>query len=390
MAVASLTTLGLFGCDRRPLGGAPAEGELAEVTLALGETPASVRCVVVTVLTDKPDPRRFTPGGSQLFVLKRLPTGVVVFNVEAFAEPCSATAMAVPSWVADPVSVVLQPGANEAIAIKMRPNGQVSVSVDFSADGGPPRAPAGGACVADADCATGLRCAKDPAVPTGAGVCEAIPMATPVPVGPRVAMEFQGGKSYLLYADGGGEGCDTAGAGTSWVELVPGQTACLSGAGDVIPIEIESIDLCSADDTGGSCATCEDDSCLPVSCFPRVQLPEVDASCTRALPVPTARVRYLLFPHVDTRNPPARTAGLPALFTTSTRRQVTITPPANHLSFVRATMGAARPTPEQITHGDMCGGLNLCGIIPFREFAVSPFASWYFQSDNRLYSSPLY
>lgn len=190
------------------------EDGLAEVVLALTAAPADVRCIVITATTDRADVRRFDvgAGASTSFVLKRLPVGVVVFTVDAYAAACSAAAGTVPTWVGGPQTAGLTPGSNGTINIEMRRNGQLSVNVGFAPVPPLTCAPVGSACLIDSDCCAGGGCAIAPD-PGSIGVCK------PVVKAPSVALALKGEHHYILYSDAGGAGCGDPSATTSWLHV---------------------------------------------------------------------------------------------------------------------------------------------------------------------------
>jgi hypothetical protein len=388
------------GCSRAPLDDGGDAG-LAQVVLALDVAPADVRCVVVTASSDHADVRAFgvTPGKSTVFTLPRLPVGIVVFSVEAFATACGAAgADPAPTWVGGPSSVLLRPGANGPFAIAMRRNGAVKVSVDF--DGGaaaPVCAALGSACVSDGDCCNG-KCIVDAANATGVGVCQAAMVPPPPPPpppppappdGPKVDVTLTAEKSYLFFSTDGGPGCGDDSAGTYTVSIPASQTSvCIStSVGDVVPVPVDDTQVCSAGDV---CQSCQDDSCQPSSCFKPAPIAAAGAPCAHRLNALPGKLltTYVLLRRIDVKKPPARPEGLPRLITLGKTSVITVTPPADQPTFAVTRLGP--PLVQADNAGDMCGGLSLCGIVPYQAFGGFLFpTSWYFGGGS-LFSSPLF
>jgi hypothetical protein len=389
--VCGMIAMASAACGRPPLDDAAGAG-LAQVVLALDAAPADVSCVVITASTDHADRRAFsvTPGAATTFSLPRLPVGLVVFSVDAFAGACAGIGSAsVATWLGGPISAVLHAGANGPIAIAMHRNGEVKVSVDFGDGGaGPVCAAEAAACVSDADCCM-HRCAVDPAQASGVGICHAAVSPPPPPTGPSVDVEFVTGKSYLFYAIDGGPGCG-AGSSSTYAVSVSGNSGpvCVSAsAGDVVPVLVEQSSMCTP---GQGCEPCNDDSCQPVSCFPPPPLAAAGEPCALTLKFPPGRdgkADYLLLRRIDVKHPPARPDGLPRLIASQAdTRTVTITPPDDQ-PFAVTRLGV--PVVDDMMSGDMCGGLGLCGIVPYQLFGGSLFGSWFFSGGN-LFSSPLF
>jgi hypothetical protein len=368
------------GCSKGP---APSE-DLAEVVLSLVQAPTDVSCIAITLTSTQPQKQMFnvTPGGATSFSISRLPVGPVVISVDAFPTACSAvTGSTPPTWTGGPVSVVLKGGAN-LITIQMKRVGQVTVSVDFDPAPVPMCAANSAACVANADC-----CSNRCVIASGdtIGQCQAA-MPPPPPAGPSVQLNLVGGKNYLLYAIAGGPGCSTA--NTKSIIVPEFEGACVPpDVGDVIPVTVAGISVCQA---GGGCQPCNNgDNCNLPSCFQQIESVPADPGvgpCGVTLPNVMSTIQYLLFRKIDVHNPPARPEGLPRLIHSTTTGTVTITPAAAHQTFVVAELGP--PLFSADNGGDTCGGLGLCGIIPYS--AVGGFGDWSFFTGLSLYSSPLF
>jgi hypothetical protein len=364
----------VVGCSKSP----EAPEDLAEVVLSLIQAPSDVSCVAITLTSAQPQKYSFnvTPGGPSSFSISRLPVGPVVVSVDAFPVGCAAvTGATPPTWTGGPVSVVLKAGAN-LITIQMKRVGQVTVSVDFDPTPAPTCAAVNGACVADGDCCSN-RCVVASA---GAiGQCQAAmpPPPPPPPAGPSVQLAVVGGKNYLLYPIAGGTGCPES--NTRSIVVPEFEGACVSpDLGQVFAISVKQISVCEA---GGTCTPCDNDNCKLSSCFAEAALGA--GSCSVMLPVLDEAVQYVLLRKIDVSNPPARPEGLPRLLHSPTTGTVTVTPPSSQQFFVVADLGPVLSDPG----GDMCGGLGLCGIVPYQ---AGGFDGWSFFTGLTLFSSPLY
>lgn len=381
----------IVACSRPPLDDADGAG-LAQVVLALDAAPADVSCVVITASTDHADRRAFsvTPGAATTFSLPRLPVGLVVFSVDAFAGACAGLGSAsVATWLGGPVSAVLHAGANGPIAIAMHRNGEVKVSVDFGGGGAAPTCAAeGAACVGNADCCTN-RCVVDPAQASGVGVCQAAAAPPPPPPGPSFNFTFEGSKNYLFFPVDGAAGCGSD--ETLWVTVGQEPTCISPTVGDVIPVPVGEMSVCS---TATGCEPCDSDACHPKSCFAPAPIAPPGGACAFTLKAAAGEgaTTYLLLRRIDVHNPPARPDGFPRVIGVSgLTRAVTITPPDDQpiaVSLLGTPLGAGPETPG----GEMCGGLSLCGIIPYQIFGGSLFGSWFFNTGGggNLFSSPLF
>lgn len=124
----------------------------AEVSLAITEAPPDVSCIRVAAAGARTAVASFDvqTGQSTVYRFKGLPTGPVSFRAEAFPGPCSDDATE-STWLSDPVTVSLKPGANGTVTLAMRGRASIAVGVDFpgfgpgdwtSLDGSPPGTPA--------------------------------------------------------------------------------------------------------------------------------------------------------------------------------------------------------------------------------------------------------
>jgi hypothetical protein len=379
-------------CSRSPLEGGEGESDLAQVVLALDAAPADVGCVVITANTDHADRRAFsvTPGAATTFSLPRLPVGLVVFSVDAFAGACAGVgSTSVATWLGGPVSAVLHAGANAPIAIAMRRNGEVKVSVDFGAGGAAPVCAAeGAACVANADCCTN-RCVVDPAQASGVGVCQ-MAAPPPPPPGPSFTFAFEAAKNYLFFPVDGAPGCGND--ATLSVTVSGTEEICIPASlGDVIPVPVGPVSVCS---TATGCEPCTSDSCRPQSCFAAAPTAPAGGVCAFKLKVGPGEefTTYLLLRRIDVANPPPRPEGFPRVVGLSSHNaDVTITPPDDQPIAV-ARLGTPLAKGSENPGGEMCGGFSLCGIVPYQAFGGSLFGNWFFNAgpNGSLFSSPLF
>jgi streptogramin lyase len=98
-------------------------GDLATIKLDLGLAPANARCAIITVTpmtgTAVTQQIALVPEQSTVFTLSNLPTGTVTVTQQVFTVACAMTAGAQPTWVADPVTVTLQPGTSVDITFTL-------------------------------------------------------------------------------------------------------------------------------------------------------------------------------------------------------------------------------------------------------------------------------
>jgi hypothetical protein len=387
LAIVPLTLLLIGGCGRtardRP---APDDDGLAELVLALDAAPSNLGCIIITATsTGRPDPHSLpvSPGQETRFVLKRLPVGVVVLTVDAFASSCAAAAGTVPRWVGGPVSVTLAPGANGPVDIQMRRNTELSVNVGFDPAPDPRCAPAGSACLIDGDCCSGNQCAIE-------GDGGAIGQCKPVVMNsPSIALALAGEHHYLLYSSEMGPGCMDPGASTSWFRVNDAETTCVLSDVPVVVVPVVALDLCSVSPQGGQCTPClGDPRCKLSSCFPEAHHvpPGSDCPGTKITGL-TGLNDYLVLRKPDLTSPPARPDELPRLLTVAASDNVKAVAPAAHASFVKAALATEGLPPEMA--GDRCGGGGLCGVVPYAR-VTAPVAGFSFTSSFALSSSPLF
>jgi hypothetical protein len=359
------------GCARgnRP---PPADDGLAVLELALGQVPADLRCAVITVSAGAREVRKIDvqDGTDPSTVLRRLPVGLVVLSIDAYASGCAAvTEDSAPTWIGGPVSVTLRSGPNDPLTIAMRRAGQVRVTLDF--DGGTSDGPVavGSACVSDPDCAPN-RCVHPLADPAAAGTCQPAPVE-------GVGLRLAGGQAYLFYSPSGGPGCDPNTGNIFTVDVIPGADACVPAEldGSYAAVPVEALAVCSP---GQDCRPCTDDSCLPASCFQPLPPPDSATCTTRALPaLDGAITRYVLFPKVTTQPPPPPREGLPMVLSARAesnlplgQASVVITPPADHPAFVYGHLVPQAGSPES-SHEECGEPRSMCGVLPL--FAVKGF-----------------
>ncbi len=376
--VAAAALLGSAGCSEKSpdLAGTDLD-DTAQVTLALANTPAEVGCVVIQIAGATTIDRRFpNENSNSTFRLTRLPVGVAVFTVEAFSEACPAlTPASVATFVGGPVAVTLRPGLNDPFTIFMRRAAQVSVDVDFGAPGAAPTCAAeGSACTLDTHCCSS-RCVVPPSSDTGVGAC-----AAPLAPARAIPVTLINNRQHLFYPNGGGDHCPTSGGQIYTVTLQLGQARCLPSPmfDTASAILLSEPNVC---EVGAGCRPCEDEACLPSSCFPTAPLAPVGTQCPgRLLGAVVPNTRYLIV------IPPGTTqsqAGLPQFFQTTTSEVVSVTPPAGTDSFAMTTLGT-RLFPPDATGS--CGG-GLCGILEFQQYASLGGWSIGFTANNLFYTS---
>lgn len=169
------------------------EQDAGAIQLAVASAPQGTAClrVAITGPAGSTDVRTFdlTPGSPTQGTLSGLPVGAVGIKAEALDVVCSAaTPSSAPSWVSEPVSVVLTAGTAVPVKLVMQKAGQISVSVDWNSGGSGGTSGSGGAGgtagaggslldVAQALNGKMLRapCLQD----TAANVCQTVPTACP-------------------------------------------------------------------------------------------------------------------------------------------------------------------------------------------------------------------
>jgi hypothetical protein len=262
-------------CTRRTEPEAP-----ASVALALDSVPESLRCVAVSVLTDRTLRHTWDPTAVTTLEITGLRPGPMVLTVEAYEVGCAeATA---PTWLGGPVRVTLHPGDNGAVTVAMRPAGAASTRVTLDFDAGVSDfSPVGWACLADENCASHHCVFGD----GGVGTCQ--PPAVPPP--DAASGSVAGGTlptldqttGYLIYAPGNDSSCNLAQSDCSpenpclyAVTVRGGQPApCLPA--EMVAIPMTDLRLCTP---GGACTPCTSEDCYPTTCFQRPPGPG-DVTC---------------------------------------------------------------------------------------------------------------
>lgn len=115
------------------------EPDAGVISLAVASAPTGAACLRVTVEGASGSVQRtlrLSPGNPTTGTLSGLPLGQVSVEAEAFDYACSSlTNASVASWVSNPTSAILTPGAPVAVQLVMQKAGQISVSVDWSTGG---------------------------------------------------------------------------------------------------------------------------------------------------------------------------------------------------------------------------------------------------------------
>jgi hypothetical protein len=372
--------LALSGCGRaNPLPPATDGESAASVRLALGATPAEVKCVVVTVSAAKTERRVLEPAPG-VIALGRFAVGVTVFSVEAFAAACAnLSATSVPSWLGGPESVLLKPGEN-AVFIAMRPVGTATVTLDF--DGGQMCAPEGSACVTDKDCCSSAgRCAfaSDPGLPAGVGRCgpgdggtggAEAPTADPKN---QIGLDLDSQQPYVLYPPAKTAGCEMLGNRAVTVRVT--QKTCVPPQFlSHVVLAIEDLQLCTS---AGGCQMCSGSSCLPGACFKELQLAAAGSnSCPRDLvpSSPGTETHYLLLAKDPVSKEPK--SDLPMVIWVESNG--TIPFGENNLNLepqdATASVVVAR-TKRTSNPTDMCDE-GFCGTFPLKAASTFNFSPW--------------
>jgi hypothetical protein len=145
----------------------PAE-EVGVVRVAITSVPADVRCIRLTATGSRTVSRLFdvAPNMSSVLLMSGVPTGMVQFSGDAFADACGAvSAVSVPTWSSDPVGTQVSSGALADVTLVMHHNGRAQVSVDFQDDGGASCGQTGMGCMflagGTSTCCAGLACGFD-------------------------------------------------------------------------------------------------------------------------------------------------------------------------------------------------------------------------------------
>lgn len=127
-------TLGACACSAGVDGDGSGD-RIGSVTLALQRVPTSVLCVVIDAASaDYGTSRQFSVvGGSTNTTLDmgKLALGSTTLEGLAYDQACASIASATPSWIADPVTVVLEPGVRAAVDLTFRKNNSVVGTASF-------------------------------------------------------------------------------------------------------------------------------------------------------------------------------------------------------------------------------------------------------------------
>lgn len=136
----------------------------AVVTLAIATTPPDVACVQATVTSGTRRVVRSvdaSPGQPLAAKLMGLPTGSVQVLLEGFSAACAGVTVASePTWLSDPLPLMLSRGVPVPVKVVMRESGRINLEVDFVSDNGM------GTCATDSECSAGTRCIAGACVDT--------------------------------------------------------------------------------------------------------------------------------------------------------------------------------------------------------------------------------
>ncbi len=262
------------------------------VHLALTQVPSDVRCIRVTATASRVVTQLFdvAPGGSTVLQVTGVPTGVVQFTVDAFAETCGAvTSTTGANWSSDPVVVTVDSAVVGNIAVTMHRNGNVSISVDFPDGGMSSCIPLGAACstTPTTSCCPGTTC-------NAAGTCQSAASASctdTVKNGAETDIDCGGGTCTTC---GNGKLCNLASDCTSanCVANAAGTRTCQPAASASCTDTVKNGAETDIDCGGGTCAACGNGKVciLPADCASancvanaagtRTCQPAASASCT--------------------------------------------------------------------------------------------------------------
>jgi hypothetical protein len=127
----------------------PAGNRQGTATIALTATPEDVACVKLAAQGSSTVRQSFDvmAGGQTRLTMNGLPLGVVMFSGDAFATACASVGAAMPTWMADPVTITLVANVNAQLTLTMRRPGRATIDVGFQggADAGASDAPVGDA-----------------------------------------------------------------------------------------------------------------------------------------------------------------------------------------------------------------------------------------------------
>ena len=351
---------------------------VAEVALALAETPANVRCISVTASTSMASTRSFdVMAGAPTIWRWSLPVGVVVFTATAHNEACAGvTGDSVASWLGGPLSVTLVPGLN-TVTLHMRPIGAANVAVDFDPSAAPMCAPTGWACTASSQCCGGNTCTMGAAdLPEGVGRCQ-VPAPPP---GPAVTIPLRANVNYLVYPLDGAPDCQPTSGPPFIMSLARGERVCLPEAlGDVVAMRLGALQRCTATADGrGSCAPCAegDASCRPASCFAAAEKLPADDDCppNRTIFSPSVST-VLIIPRAAASG--MESPGAPRVVggTVADGTPFVVTPPPPQSGVVYGTLEGPVGRGDNVG-GESCGATNLCGLVDFTSTGF--FRGWSF------------
>ena len=123
------------GCAGAP--GAPWDDD-GRIVVFLNGAPADVLCVRLYVAGSSRGAVReiaVVAGAPVTADLSGLPTGSVQVRADAFPLACGAIdPVALPTWRSEVVTITLEPGVRQPLALVMLPNGVISIGVDWTAD----------------------------------------------------------------------------------------------------------------------------------------------------------------------------------------------------------------------------------------------------------------
>ena len=137
--IVGASAIALVSCTLSDSGSGEGDGEVGTARFSITEVPSDVHCARVVARGSRNVSRAvdLTPGESSVFTMKKLPTGSVEFNANAYAEACSdVDASSEPTWVGEPVSASISGGGTTDVTLKLTRSGSANVSLDFDDDDG--------------------------------------------------------------------------------------------------------------------------------------------------------------------------------------------------------------------------------------------------------------
>jgi thermolysin len=139
--VVAAAAVGFLACSKGGGGDSSPGDNVGVARIAITQAPADATCARIRIQGTSFVEKTFSlkPNDSTVFTISGIPVGLDKFSAETFQEGCAAvTPTSVPTWVSDPVSVMVPRGTPVNVTLKMHPNTGGKVSLDFpgATDGG--------------------------------------------------------------------------------------------------------------------------------------------------------------------------------------------------------------------------------------------------------------